>query len=543
MPISKILWGPTFENELLPGYSLFDIVTDREPRDGSEWAQASSGAEDALITGRDYTLQCNARFIPDGPGASPVQSALSGPTGWQAFLDWARDKNPLRFVPDQANPLFYLDNVYLVDPLKGFGSLGADLKRTVPLKFRTASVDFHQALRGLMLEYAPGGLITDPVAWAFSRGSVASRTGANGLLASEAIDVLRDRHYEAGLRTTLLEGSRATMLDNSGLEADNNGWFAAVGATATRDNTHAFQGSWAEKIVIQAATLNSGGGAQLRAGTNVPVTVGQPYSGSCVVYADPGTAAVGKLFKLVLEWRDGGGGFLSNNSMTQVLVAGWQQLQLNNAIAPASAVTTRILFVSGAGTDPTYTVWVDVPQIENAAFASSPIVTGTTVLTRSTDAFSRGWPYGPQPLWLYVKFVEHGNGATVRGLVHVGALGTAAPGIFDINWSGTFYRVSFGDATSGFVEATLAAAPAVGAIVELLALLFADGHVEIHQSINGAAETVATNATTKTLPVAWNAPTFILGARDAGSEAFKAIASVRAGPGTTVNTIALARAA
>src|SRR6266581_6330916 len=106
MPISQILWGANFENVLSIGYSLFDIVTDFEPREGTEWVQSPGGAEDAWWTGGDYTLAGIVKWIPDVPGTNPVQSPVSGSVGWQAFLTWARQKNALRFVPDQTNPLF-----------------------------------------------------------------------------------------------------------------------------------------------------------------------------------------------------------------------------------------------------------------------------------------------------------------------------------------------------------------------------------------------------------------------------------------------------
>src|SRR5690242_10065166 len=207
MPVSQILWGPTYENQLIVADPVYDLVSDREPRDGSEFIQGSSGVEDAWITGRDFVLSGEARFIPD---ASATASGMSGPLSWQAFLDWARDKNPFRFVPDQTNPLFYVDSCYLVEPLKGAGGLGPDIKRKIPFKFRNPTVDFHQALRGIMFEYGPGASLIDPIVASFARATAATRRGLPGNLAaaigaSDVSGVLRDRHYEGALRTTLLE--------------------------------------------------------------------------------------------------------------------------------------------------------------------------------------------------------------------------------------------------------------------------------------------------------------------------------------------------
>lgn len=223
MTVSKLLWGTGLENEVRIGYPLFDVVTDREERDGSEHIQGPSGIEDSWITGRDYTLDTEVRWIPDGPGTAPVQTALSGPVSWQEFLDWARDANAFRFVPDENVPDFFVDSVRLVEPRKGFGSLSTDIKRNVRLKLRNPTVDFHQALRGIMFEYAPGASLTDPVAATFTRASVATRRGVDRSVAVDIAGALRDRHYIGTTRTTLIERAATNAWSNP-RAFDNAAW-------------------------------------------------------------------------------------------------------------------------------------------------------------------------------------------------------------------------------------------------------------------------------------------------------------------------------
>jgi len=173
---SLFLWGKNsagalnYANQLLVGQPLYDMLTDRVAREPSQWGIGASGVRDAWIFGRDYTLWCTARWIPDG-GDGSLASPLSGPVGWQAFFDYARDQNPFRFVPDAAWPNFYVDACYLVDPLaKGpLGALSPDILRNIPFQICNATVDFHQALRGIMWEYAPGGSITDPLLATYTR--------------------------------------------------------------------------------------------------------------------------------------------------------------------------------------------------------------------------------------------------------------------------------------------------------------------------------------------------------------------------------------
>lgn len=153
-----IFWGTTssggaaYGKTLTFGYPLYDVVTDREPRAGSEWVQAPSGAEDAWVTGRDYVMTCSVRWIPDSTGATPTRAAVAGSQvvqeAWQDFFDYARDKNPFRFCPNATSTAAYVDACYLVEPMQGFGGNLENLQRGVSLKIRNASVDFTRALLG-----------------------------------------------------------------------------------------------------------------------------------------------------------------------------------------------------------------------------------------------------------------------------------------------------------------------------------------------------------------------------------------------------------
>lgn len=212
--VSMILWGTNFENQLKIGRALYDITTDRVPRKSSRWAKAPGGIPDAYIPGYDYYLWVTAKWLPDGGDGSSF-TPVSGATGWQAFIDWARQMNAFRFVPDASNPYFYVDSCYLDSPLDGqgggLGKMDDILLRDVPVCIYNAYVDFHVALRGLMFEYVPGGDLTQPLAATVSRASAGTYRGVPGQLgvpvgASAANNVLRDRHYIGSTRGLLLEG-------------------------------------------------------------------------------------------------------------------------------------------------------------------------------------------------------------------------------------------------------------------------------------------------------------------------------------------------
>ena len=138
------------------GRHMDDALAHPMPREGSEWAKASSGVEDAWITGTDQLLKITARRIPQrdtGATGYPVNA-----TGWDgrapyigvdagvgAFLTYARQSNVVRLCPDRSAVATYRD-VYLqsprmeppiaepwVDPTRGLVTL-----RTLPLVLRSS---------------------------------------------------------------------------------------------------------------------------------------------------------------------------------------------------------------------------------------------------------------------------------------------------------------------------------------------------------------------------------------------------------------------
>ena len=153
MPISQIKWGAALVNTLTFEYALHNVTTDREPRDGSEWAAAPSGTRDAWVVGHDYTMTCDVVYIRNT--ASGSITPISGAASWQDFLDWCRGANSFRFIPDQATPSTFIDPCYLAEPMKGFGEMDAWTGRSVKIKLINQTYDFHRAL-------AAGALYTGP---------------------------------------------------------------------------------------------------------------------------------------------------------------------------------------------------------------------------------------------------------------------------------------------------------------------------------------------------------------------------------------------
>lgn len=138
--LPKITWGASFANTLNVGWLLDNAKAGDEPRAGSAFDQSPSGIEDAWITGFDYTLECELRWIPQTDTASPLATGWDGATGVRAFLQWARQKNQFRFYPDATSGTFVLS--YLADPMQSYGDVETNGQRRVALKIRQSTTSW-----------------------------------------------------------------------------------------------------------------------------------------------------------------------------------------------------------------------------------------------------------------------------------------------------------------------------------------------------------------------------------------------------------------
>src|SRR5690606_17407650 len=90
-----------------------------------------------------------------------------------------------------------------------------------------------------------------------------------------------------------------------------------------------------------------------------------------------------------------------------------------------------------------------------------------------------------------------------RVLFQIGS-GTTAPRLFvEAFGANNTYRVALVTPTSSVVS-PLPIAPSIGSRVELLWRLYADGSVQIEQSIDGGTPVVAARSSVRRLPTAWS---------------------------------------
>jgi len=113
----RITWGSGFANQIDFSGPVGGALNYSLPSRDSEFTEAPSGEADAWIEGQEQFLEVTVRWIPITNTTVPfVATGWDGSTGWRAFLEWARQMNVFRWIPDKTVPATYY-TMYLVEPL------------------------------------------------------------------------------------------------------------------------------------------------------------------------------------------------------------------------------------------------------------------------------------------------------------------------------------------------------------------------------------------------------------------------------------------
>lgn len=533
---SQILWGTGFDNVLSFDYpqGLDDTRTWRRPAPGSRRTRNPAGVTDAWINKREFCLAGRARWF--------ARAAFGG-SGLQDFLDWSGEGNTFRFVPDNRYSSFYVDGCYLDTPFDDPQPQleQADGSQTVDIVIRQQTTDFTLAMRGLMFEYVPGKSLTDPAVATFTRASTANRIGRDSILASDAINAIRDRHFIAGVRSSLLEKGSANLC----LQSENFGTtWAAVGTPTRVASAHTASGVTLDLIgdddgaaqEYYSQTIAFTGNAVKAISVHVKEGTIDAAAGSLVYLTD--LTAVADRLSGVVTWSGGipsvaasVGTYLGKEPLADGV---WRLFFQTTSVTAANTNSLRIVpAVTAAQQGNIYAGGI---QAEDNAFPTSYKKTTTVTVSRSADSpLVFPFAFAPQVSTFYAKFVERGTSFDNSARILEIGDGAANPRFVVYHSSGGVYR-AFHETPSNNVASVLAAGPSFGDTVELLAVLNADGSVQISQSLNGGAATTAAATAALLLRSAWVAA--FLRINDSGTNAFQ-ILRVAAG----VKTMADLRAA
>lgn len=435
--------------------------------------------------------------------------------------DLDRDVTPLFFIPDTSDTDGYFGR-FAVDPsiktvTKGGGNY-----------IQSANFEFLEDGQGkaiatsLPFIYNVGDSVTG---LNITRADTANYTDENGVVQSAASGTVRDAHYpQPGTRTLLIEGEARTNAVTDPENLDNGGWntarcsIAAGDATAPDGTTNGFH------KIVEDGTAGNTHYIWQNTGDTETADTDQPIS--FYVKADERDH-----IQLRYVQKDG-------NNQNIVFDLGNKDIHANpdnlryiieeladgrlrvGAVfdSGAGANNPQIIIYLHNGTTPTYNgdgssglyVWGVMHEIDGDWISpgyDSAIRTAETAVYWDYD-------YAPNPLTIYCRFIETGminkDGAKI---LHIGKSDDSDSKLFIKVTPTNFYR--FGHDTGSAVVSSLSSnAPVEGDVVELVACLYEDGAVQLHQKINGGTTESATKSAAAALDTAWSDTKIYLGMVD-----------------------------
>lgn len=126
---SKVDWNG---NTLNFSYPLDNATAYSTIIDGSQMVRTENGTEYSWIPNSNYILEGDVRWIST--------EQWDGATGWRAFLEYARAKNPFTFYTANTDTTGVIS--YLVEPLNGEHSLEIDGTRRIRLVIRNTTTPY-----------------------------------------------------------------------------------------------------------------------------------------------------------------------------------------------------------------------------------------------------------------------------------------------------------------------------------------------------------------------------------------------------------------
>lgn len=367
----------------------------------------------------------------------------------------------------------------------------------------------------------------DTLSPTFTRASAAYETDSVGVLASRAVDVLRSSHYIGAERTFLLEGQR-TNKQTFAEQLDNAVWSKTLCAITANATTAPDDTATADLV-----TNDGTAGQHYIKGNALTATTG---SSTWSAFVKKGTC---RYVHLLMETDnhyaqfDLDTGALVHSGGVGVThgiedVGDYYRVRVSGANT-GGARGCRLYFLDAAQNiaDPAETssgtgyAWG--LQLEDAPSPSSYIKTEAATVSRAVDSCPLDFPHAPQEMTVYCRFRELGTADSNGWIFQLADPGSVHS--MPLDATGGFYRLRhFG--TSGSSASTLGVAPAIGDLVELRGILNTDGSVQIHQSINGAAEVAAAAGSASPLAAAWNENRLYIGYNKTGNHGFNAFRNV-----------------
>lgn len=397
---------------------------------------------------------------------------------------------------------------------------------------------------------------TDLIADAtFSRAGVASYYDKDLIVTQKAAEAVRDGHFfNKGSKILLLEKAQTNICLRS--EAfDNASWTktrTTVSANSTTGPDNAVgadsiiedSASSATHFVEQNVTTTAGGfiavTVHLKASTRTFASLvceDSAATNGFKAWFNLSTGAVGT------TGTNGSGATFTVARISPLLKNGFYRCELVGKLASGITSCDARLHLANANNSISYSgdgaslIFAWGFQVEDAAeFASSYIATVGSTVARVVDKISFPMTAIPQSMTVYVRFVEKGTATVGSGtkLIQIGKADDSDP-MLVIEAAGSLkYKASHDNDVDAAVTASgTISAVAFNNLVELRLVLFSDGAIQLHESVNEASETSTskTSAPAAGLGSAWSDALVWLNSIGTSSVGFCAYSAIKIAPG------------
>ena len=386
----------------------------------------------------------------------------------------------------------------------------------------------------------------------FTRTSVASYLDKDLIVTQKAASTVRDGNFfNKGTKTLLLEETRTNLALRSET-FDNASWTKTRCSASANSTTAPNDAAEADSIVEDSSSSATHFVEQ-----NVTITANATIAFSVMLKLSTRTfaslvcedSAATNGFKAWFNLTTGAGGTTGTNGSGATFTAariqevgnGFYRCELVGNLA--SGITSCDLRIHLADSDNSISyngngaslIFAWGAQLEDdSAFASSYIATTSASVARTVENIKWTFSSIPQPMTIYVRFVERGTALMTAGtkILQIGKADDSDPMITIEAAGSTVYRASHDNNVDSAVTASGTITTVdYGDMIELRLVLFSDGAIQLHQSEDGAAEASTSKTAAHTLAAAWGDTLLWLNSVGTTGEGFCAFHAVKICPG------------